>query len=92
MLMPYNVAAMFQSTLPRGERLLASFFKSSLSSFNPRSHGGSDMAWPVRRINRASFNPRSHGGSDMASIPAAALTVMFQSTLPRGERRGGGLP
>ena len=32
----------FQSTLPRGERQIISYFHNLFYNFNPRSHGGSD--------------------------------------------------
>ncbi len=34
-----------------------------------------------------SFNPRSHAGSDLNQTVEAGTLRMFQSTLPRGERR-----
>ena len=40
-------------------------------------------------INTLDFNPRSHEGSDAAESAGAATLQLFQSTLPRGERRGG---
>ena len=36
------------------------------------------------------FNPRSHEGSDDIYLVAPVVTVLFQSTLPRGERRRSG--
>ena len=54
----------FQSTLPRGERLV--FYRDKLPKFhfNPRSHEGSDQAEPMATISETDFNPRSHEGSD----------------------------
>ena len=40
-------------------------------------------------INTLDFNPRSHEGSDAAESAGATTLQLFQSTLPRGERRGG---
>ena len=37
----------------------------------------------------ASFNPRSREGSDVSAPAASSPSPSFQSTLPRGERRGG---
>ena len=57
------------------------------TGFNPRSHVGSDSACRRGLHTFACFNPRSHVGSD----PYVAMTEdgrkVFQSTLPRGERR-----
>ena len=56
-------------------------------NFNPRSHGGSDGI-SGHFIQRAkNFNPRSHGGSDFLSFYIVHMFHIFQSTLPRGERR-----
>ena len=54
--------------------------------FNPRSHEGSDCSCPPLSSHRQGFNPRSHEGSDFSRQVSQALTVRFQSTLPRGER------
>ena len=35
----------------------------------------------------SSFNPRSRAGSDLAGFQLQTMDAMFQSTLPRGERR-----
>ena len=79
----------FQSTLPRGERLLASGSLFRPADFNPRSREGSD-----RRISRISsqnlnFNPRSREGRDTPIAGSRTFPFEFQSTLPRGERRSG---
>ena len=56
---------LFQSTLPRGERLyLISLPLSSISDFNPRSREGSDMWEPETPEPDTYFNPRSREGSD----------------------------
>ena len=55
----------FQSTLPHGERHIAYNVAVDCTSFNPRSHMGSDL-FPVRFfLCSCSFNPRSHMGSDI---------------------------
>ena len=54
--------------------------------FNPRSHEGSDQTWSYRQMLLMSFNPRSHEGSDAARSAIAPFIMVFQSTLPRGER------
>ena len=102
-------ASMFQSTLPRGERLNGTNINTAcFTSFNPRSHEGSDWCHSLLTYQVISFNPRSHEGSDPyfvtltfspknVSIHAPTrgatfdsvqhrIIVEFQSTLPRGER------
>ena len=55
--------------------------------FNPRSREGSDFLVLCTDRSASNFNPRSREGSD--TDPAANWTTdeLFQSTLPRGERR-----
>ena len=78
----------FQSTLPRGERLKKRRLNSGGKNFNPRSRVGSDVDYTLHDVNKGSdFNPRSRVGSDISrSVPFLCL-MLFQSTLPRGERR-----
>ena len=83
----FIILVIFQSTLPRGERLHSVLLMVSLNyHFNPRSREGSDD------------NAICTSGISMISIhaPARGATVMgccctpitgFQSTLPRGERQ-----
>ena len=40
-------------------------------------------------LENISFNPRSRGGSDTANLLIVLYDLLFQSTLPRGERRAG---
>jgi len=55
---------MFQSTLPRGERLRRPGAADAVHGFNPRSRGGSD-GHDLKILRRhLCFNPRSRGGSD----------------------------
>ena len=56
-------------------------------NFNPRSRGGSDYEYPRHYSHTDNFNPRSRGGSDQHTLFIHALSVLFQSTLPRRERR-----
>ena len=77
----------FQSTLPRGERLGAEELKSIDNfHFNPRSHEGSDYI-PVWRkfVDRISIHAPTRGATALA--PVAIGAAAFQSTLPRGERQ-----
>ena len=79
----------FQSTLPRGERLVKPCCLKYPFNFNPRSREGSDAE--KRRGNcmaKVNFNPRSREGSDGRNHGNAELVTGFQSTLPRGERHG----
>ena len=56
-------------------------------NFNPRSREGSDKyPFPTSRTNY-DFNPRSREGSDRSSSGRSAFVPVFQSTLPRRERR-----
>ena len=80
--------SMFQSTLPRGERLIPTFrisrpfmFQSTL----PRGERQEDI-----RVRLGNGVVSIHAPAWGATIHATARNyhVMFQSTLPRGERRG----
>ena len=55
-------------------------------NFNPRSHEGSDIPWPIFWARNTNFNPRSHEGSDMVHRKSTESARLFQSTLPRRER------
>ena len=57
------------------------------SCFNPRSHEGSDSLRCTAGCTPWCFNPRSHEGSDGKYIIQTTIQCMFQSTLPRRERR-----
>ena len=76
----------FQSTLPREERLIRQQQSSHLQNFNPRSHERSDVYVPVNRTRRAiSIHAPTRGATKSPEvIPPLSL---FQSTLPREERR-----
>ena len=76
----------FQSTLPRRERLLQASIIKRFDNFNPRSREGSDTA----------LKPKTLGGIISIHAPAKGATsslkftvqnFLFQSTLPRRERR-----
>ena len=49
---------------------------------------GATLQIVIRQHRRCDFNPRSHEGSDNAYDHTLFLITTFQSTLPRGERRG----
>ena len=82
--LPFSV---FQSTLPRRERRIIVLVVSILVGFNPRSHAGSDEVTNAVNGLKESFNPRSHAGSDDKTPVRVPELKMFQSTLPRRERR-----
>ena len=61
---------------------------SDITDFNPRSHEGSDVQKLVDKLSDITdFNPRSHEGSDYDKRERLNTDEVFQSTLPRGERR-----
>ena len=58
--------------------------------FNPRSREGSDVIIMILSNFVFNFNPRSREGSDVYPAGFFVSTTLFQSTLPRGERRSAG--
>ena len=54
----------FQSTRPRGARLIASKCLKKSSRFNPRAREGRDLTILYRYDNLSSFNPRAREGRD----------------------------
>ena len=58
-----------------------------LKYFNPRSRVGSDLRPAGNRSRSLYFNPRSRVGSDLEDADKEQAIRLFQSTLPRGERR-----
>ena len=101
---------MFQSTLPRRERLAKCVWYSKHCRFNPRSHEGSDCiritvgvlviyvsihaptkgatttAAPAHSLPMVSIHAPTKGATIPSSIPSVKPSL-FQSTLPRRERR-----
>ena len=63
-----SVFSLFQSTLPRRERLGQLFLFWGHTDFNPRSREGSDSAHPRTVSSWYYFNPRSREGSDYLYI------------------------
>ena len=78
---------LFQSTLPREERLILRRFLYQLKNFNPRSHERSDLTSFVKYFSLRNFNPRSHERSDAIPTIPTSKKLLFQSTLPREERQ-----
>ena len=59
-----------------------------IEHFNPRSREGSDFVTALRiAVFLFHFNPRSREGSDFQFYFSVSSLPIFQSTLPRGERR-----
>ena len=77
----------FQSALPRGERLYLQVKRILHQYFNPRSREGSDIHLLRSDSPSSDFNPRSREGSDGVYLGLSDRGALFQSTLPRGERR-----
>ena len=77
----------FQSTLPRGERLRPLIMSALSSYFNPRSHEGSDLWRSWCSLAMRLFQSTLPRGERLGEIGKKDKTQVFQSTLPRGERR-----
>ena len=79
-------SSQFQSTLPRGERLRFRHSRAAVINFNPRSHEGSDYFMDMGdRFKAISIHAPTRGAT-LFRIKYTPFRV-FQSTLPRGERR-----
>ncbi len=79
--------AMFQSTLPRRERLVVP--QTMHHRFVVSIHAPAKGATGLLRLHEQSyhrFNPRSREGSDSVEV-VEVETTPFQSTLPRRERQ-----
>ena len=68
---------LFQSTLPRGERLNSIPVIASRHNFNPRSREGSDHYILGICGVRGNFNPRSREGSDKFFVAKCILQNYF---------------
>ena len=84
--MIFQYSQVFQSTLPRRERLCCLDAIIQLQDFNPRSREGSDCTKLLSSKIWLNFNPRSREGSDPVRVGEATWRQRFQSTLPRRER------
>ncbi len=78
----------FQSTLPRGERLLPliSLPASLAISIHAPARGATTCGGLRQYSPGCYFNPRSREGSDRRNGRYRPYCPQFQSTLPRGER------
>ena len=80
-------AVKFQSTHPRGVRLVSLSLHSLTENFNPRTHVGCDLhsqLGNLRQIEFQSTHPR--GVRLLLNLPADSIHE-FQSTHPRGVRQ-----
>ena len=73
---------MFQSTLPRGERLCNYGVPAPPSGFNPRSRVGSDQILLLDTLQNISFNPRSRVGSDFAGLQSSIMLTLVSIHAP----------
>ena len=78
---------LFQSTLPRGERLDHQFISQDIPVFQSTLPRGERRLVYLSKHMSCNFNPRSHEGSDDFRGEYYVENCIFQSTLPRGERR-----
>ena len=58
------------------------------SCFNPRAHAGRDQGSGSTSSCCGCFNPRAHAGRDIEADFRGFIAYLFQSTRPRGARRG----
>ena len=78
----------FQSTLPRGERLILFVSVTVVTPISIHAPArGATLSFQATGVNPVYFNPRSREGSDGLGDYKPQLAELFQSTLPRGERR-----
>ena len=87
-LVNFCIDTLFQSTLPRRERLVTGYItRQFITYFNPRSRGGSDFFHISQDLSFYKFQstlPRRERRSPLIDQPGIRS---FQSTLPRRERR-----
>ena len=84
-----SFSLIFQSTLPRGER--PKFDVSNCGSLTISIHAparGATITHDTLFLLFVDFNPRSREGSDLFRHELQKRLLLFQSTLPRGERQG----
>jgi len=79
---------LFQSTRPRGARLITAKILSQKKCFNPRAHAGRDKADTLQKlvINVSIHAPTRGATSELLLF---GFGQKFQSTRPRGARHGG---
>ena len=81
------ISVIFQSTFPRGERLVAQAQTALLADFNPRSRVGNDdkRILFLQRISTISIHVPAWGTT--CGVDHGFSKIKFQSTFPRGERQ-----
>ena len=77
----------FQSTLPRRERQNSMCAESQPTNFNPRSREGSDALWQSRILHFYQISIHAPAKGATAKSLIHIIPTVFQSTLPRRERR-----
>ena len=82
----FSVNMLFQSTFPRGERLLVNILLLHTNHFNPRSRVGNDPGEPVQRKNGLGISIHVPAWGTTWNTAGTIKTGQFQSTFPRGER------
>ena len=83
----YQLRKLFQSTFPRGERLMTRAHSPETEKFQSTFPRGER---PIRQPSsylQEYFNPRSLVGNDEITFDFLYCDTKFQSTFPRGERR-----
>ena len=81
------VGDVFQSTLPHGERPPTRAKEPTMFDISIHAPAWGATRPQVRPTVLRDFNPRSRMGSDDHAVALRGGDVLFQSTLPHGERR-----
>ena len=76
----------FQSTFPRGERLMINSSAFGIDYFNPRSRVGNDVVFGENTFSSALFQSTFPRGERPVKDGIMKSNDQFQSTFPRGER------
>ena len=80
--------SVFQSTRPRGARLIDRLFKAHRTAFqSTRPRGARPLLSNGFHVADNGFNPRAHVGRDKSCRCTPSTPRKFQSTRPRGARR-----
>ena len=83
------MATTFQSTFPRGERLVIFLWYMQVRHVSIHvPTRGTTFGQAELNPSILGFNPRSHEGNDSIRHLGKGWLQKFQSTFPRGERRG----
>ncbi len=82
-------AELFQSTRPRGARRVYQrhWHRDPAVSIHAPARGATRDRWPSSEF-LIRFNPRARAGRDQNQVETTVAAGMFQSTRPRGARRG----